>query len=322
MARSTVPKSARTVARRLRDAAAAPMARRTIESRLVWILGSPRSGSTWLYGLLDAHPGVVGVDEPVIGTYLGPFLSDSPGWDATALDVSNFTHRRAHPRAHNQFFAEEFADDWLPALGALMRRRFYSHTVRYPARAARHRAIVAIKEPNGSQSADIIMRSLPRSRLLFLLRDGRDVIDSQLAANSRDSWLARSVPGMRGLEDGERLGFVEQNACKWLWRTEVVQEAYAQHQGPKLTLRYEDLRADALGGMRRLLRWLELDYDEAWLRALVERRSFERVPAAKKGEGAFVRAATPGLWRQNLRSEEQDAVERILGAKLRELGYD
>src|SRR3954466_15243190 len=50
------------------------VADRDLESRLVWVFGSPRSGSTWLLRLLAEHESVVPVDEPLIGSYLGPFM--------------------------------------------------------------------------------------------------------------------------------------------------------------------------------------------------------------------------------------------------------
>ena len=35
-----------------------------------------------------------------------------------------------------------------------------------------------------------------------------------------------------------------------------------------------------------------------------------------------MRAATPGLWRENLTEEEQSTMHEIMGSKLTELGYD
>jgi hypothetical protein len=35
-----------------------------------------------------------------------------------------------------------------------------------------------------------------------------------------------------------------------------------------------------------------------------------------------MRAATPGLWRENLTEDEQRTMHDIMGAKLGELGYD
>lgn len=309
--------------RRAGRAARRTVAARTIESRLLWILGSPRSGSTWLHDQLREHEAVVSVNEPIIGLYLGPFLSDLPGWDPKNLDVSNFTQRKVHPGGRDQFFAEEFAGAWAPALGEMIRRRFLEHSLRYPPSGGRpERAIVSIKEPNGSQSADILMRVLPRSRLLFLLRDGRDVVDSQVAAHAKGGWLAASFPGAPEIGESERLAFVETCASKWLWRTQVVEEAYARHPGPKLTVRYEQLRAEPLDGMREVLDWLGLRYDEAWLRDLVDQRSFERLRPAETGAQSFARSASPGRWRENLGADEQAAMHAIFGAKLAELGYE
>jgi Sulfotransferase family len=290
------------------------------ETRLVWVFGSPRSGSTWLLQLLGDHEAIVPINEPLIGWYLGPFMCDLPAMSAEQLDTSNFTLRRIQKGNRPSFFAEEFADVWMPGLATMMRERFHAHAARYPAARPLSRTWVVIKEPNGSQSADLIMRALPRSRLLFLLRDGRDVVDSELAANSKGSWVGREFPGSAGVDD--RVEFVVQSAKKWLWRTEVVEAAYAAHHGPKHMVRYEDLRADPTTHMRRLFDWLEVDIGDSELAAMIEKRAFEALPSEVRGPDQFFRAAKPGGWRDNLNGAEQEALERVIGPKLRELGYD
>jgi hypothetical protein len=291
------------------------------DRRVVWMFGSPRSGSTWLLYLLAEHPAIVPINEPLIGSYLGPFMSDLPGISARSLELENFTLRRIHQEKRPQFFAEEFADVWVPGLGRLMRERFSAHMERYPPAGGAERALAAVKEPNGSQSADLLMRAMPGSRLLFLLRDGRDVVDSELAANAAGSWIGREFPGSQGIGPDQRVEFVTQSAMKWLWRTQVVQDAYRDHRGPKLMVRYEDLRADPLPQVRGIFDWLELDVDDGQLAEFVERHEFERVPEEKRGPDQFHRAASPGQWRENLGPEEQQAIEETIGPKLRELGY-
>lgn len=290
------------------------------ESRVVWIFGSPRSGSTWLWKLLAEHERVVPINEPLIGQYLGPFLSDLPGISADQLDSSNFTLRRVKRDHVPHFFADEFSDLWTRLLGRLMRGRFYGQAVRFPASGPLSRTLVVVKEPNGSQSADVILRALPRSRLLFLLRDGRDVVDSELAAHQPGSWVSREFPGVRGIREQDRLEFVTRSAHKWLWRTEVVQEAFAAHAGPKLLVRYEEMLHDPFVCVASIFDWLDLEISEPQLGRLIKRNAFEELPHAR-GEREFFRAAKPGLWRRNLTPEEKGAVERVLGAKLRELGY-
>lgn len=288
----------------------------------MWVLGSPRSGSTWLLSLLGQHDDVVPVNEPLIGSYLGPFMSDLPGWDASAVTLENFTMRRVQAENGDHFFADAFRDVWLRGLRDMMLARFTAHIERYPRRRSLSDAMVVIKEPNGSQSADVIMSALPQARLLFLLRDGRDVVDSELAANRPGAWGGRVFPGGGGISDDERLAFVVQSAQKWLWRTEVTQHAYAAHRGPKRLVRYEELREDPVRGFRDVLDWLGLEADDEWISAVTDRHAFERLPAADRGPDKFFRAATPGLWRENLSADEQQAVMRILGPKLSELGYE
>jgi hypothetical protein len=308
--------------RALVRAARVAWAARRIEPKLTWVLGSPRSGSTWLLRLLTDHEAVVPVNEPLIGHYLAPFLIDSWGWDAAALDAGSFTTRRSQQHKPEQFFNAEFEHVWRPALGDLMRRRFAAHAVRYPSRASFAETEVVIKEPNGSQAADVLMAALPRARLLFLLRDARDVIDSEVAGASSGGWVEKQFPGFQGLPEDARRRFAVHCAYKWLWRTEVVQEACAAHPGPKLLVRYEDLRADTRTHLRAIVDWMGLKADDAKLDALIERHAFESLPADIRGAQHFVRAASPGLWRQNLSEEEQRAIHEICGAKLAELGYE
>lgn len=289
---------------------------------MVWMLGSPRSGSTWLLQLLRTHDAVVPVNEPLIGWYLGPFLCDLPGGDAGALNTDTFTLRRVQRQNGSSFFAEPFSHVWVPALGDLIRERMYVHARVHTSETPHAKRLVVIKEPNGSQSADVLMQALPRSRLLFLLRDGRDVVDSELAANLEGSWVTREFPGLRGIPESGRLDFVVQSAHKWLWRTQVVQEALATHRGPARTVRYEDLVARPEAELAAIFEWLGLQVGEGDVQAWVQRNSFETISNEVRGEREFFRSASPGAWRRNLSDEEQSAVTRIIGPKLAELGYD
>jgi hypothetical protein len=54
----------------------------------------------------------------------------------------------------------------------------------------------------------------------------------------------------------------------------------------------------------------------------VESQAFDRLPPEHRGPGKIFRAASPGLWRENLTPPEQEVLERVMGSKLRELGYE
>jgi hypothetical protein len=290
-----------------------------LESRLVWLFGSPRSGSTWLLQMLGEHPRIVPINEPLIGFHLSPFQANDPGYRAEDLDLETFTARRAMGDDPDRFFAESFGDVWVPGLQRLLNERFEAHLARF-AQSPPDETIIVVKEPNGSQSADVIMRAQPQAQLLFLLRDGRDVVDSTLASLLVGAWGQMAHRNMRGVSESERLDVVTRLAYQWLWQTEVVEIAFAAHRGPKHMVRYEDLLREPERHVGELFEWLDLPLEQAEVVALVKRFAFENIRG--RGPRRFHRSATPGAWRENLRPQEQAALQEVLGAKLRELGYE
>jgi hypothetical protein len=102
----------------------------------------------------------------------------------------------------------------------------------------------------------------------------------------------------------------------------AVQNAYDRHPAVlRMLVRYEDLRADTFSALKPLADWLGLERTDRELRAAIEACSFESIPGRARGVGKDRRTATPGLWRENLTPADQQAIEEVAGAKLRDLGY-
>lgn len=88
-------------------------------------------------------------------------------------------------------------------------------------------------------------------------------------------------------------------------------EAYEAHEGPKVLVKYEDLRSDALDIMRGVRGALDLTVDEEQLSGTVEKHAWENIPEEEKGPGKFYRKASPGGWREDLTPEQVDDIESI-----------
>jgi len=289
-----------------------PLALSRLETRLVWIVGSPRTGSTWLADLIADDRRCVRIFEPLIGLHLGvrsAAVAHVPEQQLVEkpriLDLRTDEH---------YFFAAQRARWWAPVLRKLILRRFSSYC-RPQAEA------YVVHEPNGSDGADIIMQSLPKSRLLFLMRDARDVIDSILDSYRTGSWLDLAFGVGRELTPRDRLELIETESYRWLTRTRVVQRAFDQH-APRLRyyLRYEDLLSDTDRELEQVLAWMNLTRP-ANLDERIRRHSFDSVPAEHRGPGRFHRAARPGLWKEAWTTEERRTCGAILDPTLQDYGY-
>ncbi len=183
--------------------------------------------------------------------------------------------------------------------------------------------VAVLKEPNSSHAAGLIMSLVPESRLIFLVRDGRDVIDSFLDALTGDSWWTRAFGGVDDSDERWRLDAIHQHARLWLYQTETVQQAFADHDPERRSLvRYEELLARPVETLGELLGSMGLSVGDEDLQKVVARQSFSANPREERGSGKVVRAATPGLWREHMTPAEQQLVSELLGEKLEELGYE
>ncbi len=287
---------------------------RDISDRLVWMLGSPRTGSTWLMQLFAEIPEISVIDESYIPLHLVPIDH--------ALAEGEFFEQGPRAEDPHYFFAQRYLTELSPGLRSLFMRGLLRQLEEL-GQNPDPRWIV-IKEPNGSHASDSLMSLFPESRLLFLVRDGRDVIDSLIDAMlSRDSWWQKSQGSDEPRIVGERMAFINHHANLWVQRTRSTQRAYAAlPEGQRYQVAYEELLADTTPEFTAMLDWLGVDVSPEAIQAAVEKRSFSAIPDSQKGPGKRARSAKPGQWKERLRPGEIDLVEKVMGPKLRELGYE
>ncbi|MFV3367648.1 sulfotransferase family protein [Pseudomonas sp. NY15435] len=206
------------------------------------IVGVPRSGTTLLRFILDAHPQLA--IPPETGFLMnGPLLHEAatpaelarrltqlpesaPAWADFALDAEHFVETAAR----------------LPKSSGLPQvlRLFYQL---YAARLGKPR--FGDKTPAYLQHMRTIAGQLPEARFIHILRDGRDV-----ALSWSQTWFAPE-------REPERL------VQRWAG---MIAEARQQAHGlPYLELRYDQLLKDPQTQVRRICEFIELDFHPAML---------------------------------------------------------
>jgi hypothetical protein len=259
---------------------------------IVWIFGAGRTGSSWLSGMMGELRGHTVWFEPWVGMLFDPY------------------HLRLEDHKGKHFIlAPQYRKTWLRSIRAFV---LDGAEARFPEAGGAGNYLV-IKEPGGSVGASLLMEALPESRMVLLVRDPRDVVASWIDAHREGGWQE----GRRKERDRPRVP-VDRRAKKYLQNVGEAKKAYDFHQGRKALVRYEELRADALGTMKRIYSELEIPVEEGELSQAVEKHSWENIPEELKGEGKIYRKATPGSWREDLTPEQVQMVEKITTPLLKE----
>ena len=267
------------------------------EERLVWMFGSPRTGSTWLSRIMAEFDNQERWHEPYVGLLFGSFLYERLH-NSKLLGSASFIMGEPHKKV------------WLDSVKNFL---LEGARARYP--NLRNDQYLVIKEPNGSVGAPLLLEATPTSRLIFLIRDPRDVVASRLDAFKKGSWSAQD----HDLEDADELNaFTRRLAEEYTKVVSQVHRAYETHPGEKTLVRYEDLREDTVGTLKAMYEALKITIDENRLEAAAAKHAWEQVPEGNKGPGKFYRKAKPGGWEEDLSPEQVRIIENATGAVLAE----
>lgn len=280
-----------------------------------FIVGVPRSGTTLLRLMLDAHPTLAIPPE----TYFAPDLIDQcrTGTTAPELIAMLTAHRRwgdfnVDPAELERRFAQNGELRPAPAL-----RAFYELYAE-----GQQKERWGDKTPRYVRSMRKIGKVLPEARFIHMIRDGRDA-----AVSHQDATVKEDVPMRR-------------QARKWKRRIRKARKESEDLTG-YIEVRYESLVTDPEAEVRRVCELIELDWDPAMLN--YHETAGERMaelgrdlPAAegrveKAGEdrlAGFTLTSEPprtdriARWRSQMTEADRVEYEDVAGDLLAELGYE
>ena len=264
--------------------------------RPIFVVGSPRSGTTLLRDLLRAHPRLTFGWETAVVPELYELHGDPADERAArrlardllaSVGFARFaTGLRPDDLAHHRTFAALVSD-------------------LYAARARREgKPRWGDKTPFYACSIPVLRTIFPDAQVVHLIRDGRDVVASLL----RQPWgPARAL------------------AAAELWRDTVTAGRSGGRTlpaGAYVELRYEDLVAEPEHTLSGLCDALGERFDPVMLRPNRLMPEHGRVPAWRAAHAGDVSPKAVGEWRDALDADERAIVAGAAGGLLAELGYD
>ena len=196
--------------------------------RIAFLSGHPRSGTTLLEQVLDAHPGVVSLEETNLfnADVFGPLTGGNPELDQLAWFEKIPAAKLPPARKNYMALAEKFLGQ--PVGNRLVIDKNPLLTIRFPA----------------------IAKVFPEAKFMVALRDPRDVCLSCFMQAQRPGAVTSAYLTVERTvnEYASVLGF-------WL----AIRDRMV---APWLEVRYEDMVADLESVARRTLGFLELSWDD------------------------------------------------------------
>ena len=261
---------------------------------VVFVIGSPRSGTTWLQNMLGSHGEIAALPEAFIFSRYVRSLE----WEWKRFGMGN--SREPFERGVSLFVEEMY--------GAFLARKPTAH-------------VVTDKTPEHAMFADMIEGYVPRARFLHLLRDGRDSVASMLRGKRWAPDWTMSTTGAAATWKKHVVAAREPRRAPFL---EVRYEELVGTRGPTLLAEIltfcgvttDQEQADAI--------YERFSLEREGATAVTEGRGLtllESNPAPWPEGFVGGAAARTGAWRTELSWGQRVAVEREIGPLLRELGY-
>lgn len=283
--------------------------------RLVFIVGAPRSGTTWLQRLMGAHPEVVTTQETeLVDRYCASLQAI---WTDQLVDDAEQWRGNRHRGLPALLTAEEFR-------GHLVG---FAEGVYAKALALKPTAQVVVdKNPSYSLHIGLIRHLFPEALVIHIVRDGRDVAASMLAASR--GWGRHWAP--------RRMRLAAQT-----WRKCVEGALAAAGSGPYLQVRYEELLADTPGILGECFRQARVPATAAECARFATQLSLSggaqdgaadplvwagevvaRLGKAPTEPPGFFGSGGSGGWRTGWTTRDRLEFYAVAGGLLRQLGYE
>ncbi len=278
-----------------------------VSTRPVFVGGCPRSGTTLLRAMLDAHPhlAIPGETRILVDGFRSRArwgdLEDPGNRRRVALWVAGRKVARARRLTDDVDELVERMAAAPPTIGSVLGAGFQLYAEQHG------KARWGDKRPSLALNLDAVFAMFPDAQYVHLVRDPRAVVASIRRVGRRHGWGGRGLAG--GADKWERT----QRAAE-RWRRRLRADQFHE-------LRYEDLVADPAAELTRLVAYLELD--PAGLDAMLHHHETTEVRSAELHRLVSQPVTTEAVrgWEQALKPREVAFVEHVLGDRMARYGY-
>lgn len=277
----------------------------------VFIVGHPRSGTTWTMWLLSQHPDVVASfhsgffhhldsiekwrQEPgSFGKFIIPSLS------AENVQTSNRSNRQVL-----------WKDAVSPQIYTKQLREMTCQLFNTMAAYGSNPKVVVENTPENMEFMGWILELVPEAYVLHVCRDPRSIWLS--IRNSFRSWM-----NLNG--KGAFPPTLRQNILQWCRYQDLGREIQSRTNN-YFEVKYERLKYDGINELMRLFHWLDLPADQEFCQQALANSTVEKLKDVMPSPKGFFGKAQADSWQNDLSKSDIKQIEYLAGDWMDKLDY-
>lgn len=269
-----------------------------LDKQFIFIIGSPRSGTTWLQTMLSVPQCVATTVELTL--FDGYVKSWVQKFDNEKRTIDAGKGNSGLPFLWSR---QDLHDHLLSFITKVYIRLLEKHP------EATH---LLDKRPGYSKHTDDIHWLLPNAKFLHIIRDGRDVVGSIIKTGQKTGWFQTDIKG-----------------ATQTWTEYVLKAREASRFDDRyMEVRYEDLTNDGVATLRTAFNFCEIDVTDDTVAEIYNSHSFEAMKKKRQSPEASVqtleahyRKGQIGTWRDDLSLLQLLEFDDAMHNLLLELGY-
>ena len=288
-----------------------------------FIISAPRSGSTWLTTALNGHPEIFATEQRLFGNFCEVWQNND-GTSAPRITFDKYAD------AFGMHYFYQFMNRDYGTFVEDFKKSFVNFLCHFAHGRTGKRMIVDKITPypgTAKYVVEEIHRLFPESKIIHLVRDGRDVLTSgtfdwllkDAEGTDRHEFFFNPIPGMK-LERFFDAKVIKRWAADWGETVDLFDD-----EEPAARITYEEMKEDMAEAVKKVFAALDVESTNEIATQCEESSTFERMsgrPPGQEDPTAKARKGIVGDWKNYFTLADGELFDALAGEQMQKMGYE